>query len=328
MIQITPVSAAVGGFTLGVSTLFFRVVFGRVLGISGIFGRIFDDKTSDKYWRIAFSLGLFVSGLMLPSIPQAMPRDLLTLIGSGLLVGFGTTLGSGCTSGHGLVGLARLSLRSWVAVPTFMLTAIVTRTLLLDIPFIDTAPVWDFSIALRAEYLIGSAIGIFGLAYWTSPIFKKTHHVDSLMNIYSFVIGGLFGLGLIVGGMTVPQKVFDFLQLGTVVLPRPEGTYAPFDPSLMVVMMAGMLPNLFLFRVVEQTCEEPLLTKEHCMPTNRKITWQLIVGAAVFGIGWGWGGMCPGPALVQTSRVLLGDWDILKWVAGFIVGSKVAQIIN
>jgi uncharacterized membrane protein YedE/YeeE len=148
------------------------------------------------------------------------------------------------------------------------------------------------------------------------------------MDIYSFLIGSLFGLGLIVGGMTVPQKVFDFLQVGTWFLARPQGTYAPFDPSLMIVMMAGMVPNLFLFPVVEQKYEEPLLAKEHCMPTHRKITWQLVVGAAIFGIGWGWGGICPGPALVQTSRVLLGDFDILKWIGGFIVGSKLAQLIN
>jgi uncharacterized protein len=328
MMEITPLSAIVGGTTLGLSTLFFRVVFGRVLGISGIFGRIFDSFPSNEtMWRVCFSVGLCSAGLMLPSLPQSLTTDSVMLVGGGLLVGFGTNMASGCTSGHGLVGLARLSIRSWVAVPVFMVSGMVTRMWTTTETFTAIAPIVNNSVSLRAEYLIGSVLGLFGLAYLTSPMFKKTNHVVWLTNMYSFVIGSLFGLGLIIGGMTSPQKVFDFLQFPTLFMSRPTNTFAAFDPSLMILMMAGMIPSLLLNPVIESMLGEPLLAKEHCMPTRTEITWRLVVGSAVFGIGWGLVGVCPGPAIVQASRIFLGEFEMLKWIVGFLVGTKISQLI-
>jgi uncharacterized membrane protein YedE/YeeE len=326
MIEITPLSAIVGGTTLGLSTLFFRVVFGRVLGISGIFGRIFDN-IPDKTWRICFTLGLFSAGVMLPSTPTSLTTDTKMLVAAGALVGFGTNMGSGCTSGHGLVGLARFSLRSWVAVPVFMMSGMMTRMFMTTETFTTVAPVIVNEISLRTEYLLGSVLGIFGLAYLSAPFFKETNHVNWLTDIYSFAIGGMFGLGLIVGGMTQPQKVFEFLQFPSLFLSRPEDAYASFDPSLMILMMAGMLPSLLLNPVIENRLEEPLLAKEHCMPSKTQITWRLVVGAAVFGVGWGLVGVCPGPGIVQASRILLGEFEMLKWIAGFLVGTKISQLI-
>jgi uncharacterized membrane protein YedE/YeeE len=89
--------------------------------------------TNPDTWRWAFLAGLIVGGCLLGQgleIPSLPTRSLNVLIPAGLLVGFGTVWGSGCTSGHGVCGLGRLSLRSLVAVLTFMATGMVTVTLM------------------------------------------------------------------------------------------------------------------------------------------------------------------------------------------------------
>jgi hypothetical protein len=135
----------------------------------------------------------------------------------------------------------------------------------------------------------------------------------------------LFGIGLIVSGMVVPDKVASFLSFPTILYSRPSDTYPVFDPSLMIVMMAGMLPNLIMNPIINRNLKEPLLAEKCQMPTNTQITRKLVIGSSLFGIGWGIAGLCPGPALVQLSRVLLGEYDILKWLFAFILGSKLAS---
>lgn len=120
----------VGGFTIGAASALLLVTHGRIAGISGIFGSMFQPDTADRAWRIAFVLGLAVAGitaeLVAPSAVGSSPRALPVVAIAGLLVGFGTRMGSGCTSGHGVCGLSRLSRRSFIAVMTFMATGALT----------------------------------------------------------------------------------------------------------------------------------------------------------------------------------------------------------
>lgn len=124
-------SALLGGALVGLSASLFLLLNGRVAGISGIVGGLLEPTERDGSWRVAFVLGLALPGvaaaIAFPSaFDSAPPRSLLATAAAGLLVGYGTRLGSGCTSGHGICGLSRLSLRSLVAVLTFMATAGVT----------------------------------------------------------------------------------------------------------------------------------------------------------------------------------------------------------
>ncbi|PRD45424.1 hypothetical protein C5748_03940 [Phyllobacterium phragmitis] len=104
---------------------------GRIAGISGIVGSILGKRGERFGHDVAFVVGLLLGPLayrlMFGSGPQVViTATLPLLIVAGLLVGFGTRMGSGCTSGHGISGLARLSLRSFTAVLTFLATAILT----------------------------------------------------------------------------------------------------------------------------------------------------------------------------------------------------------
>jgi len=124
-------TALLGGVLIGLASSLLLWLNGRVAGVSGILNGVIFSRAGDTAWRVAFLVGLIVAGGMyLAVVPGAsLPRTDYSRVGlivAGVLVGFGTRMGSGCTSGHGVCGLGRLSLRSLVAVITFMATAIVT----------------------------------------------------------------------------------------------------------------------------------------------------------------------------------------------------------
>lgn len=148
MISFIPWDAFFGGMLLGASAIILMLGIGRVAGISGIVSRLLPsrknkslesgfesssdsriDKT-EKDWRLAFVVGMVVSGwLLIPTgyqLPQLEKINFAVVIIAGLLVGFGTKVANGCTSGHGIVGMARLSKRSIVATCVFMGVAMAT----------------------------------------------------------------------------------------------------------------------------------------------------------------------------------------------------------
>jgi uncharacterized membrane protein YedE/YeeE len=125
--MFTPVSSLVGGLLIGLAAAALLVVSGRTAGISGVVGGALGRRRGDVAWRLWFLAGLVGGGVVIARLAPATFADARMgsaplLVAAGLLVGFGTRLGNGCTSGHGVCGLGRLSLRSLVAVMTFMAT--------------------------------------------------------------------------------------------------------------------------------------------------------------------------------------------------------------
>lgn len=107
--------------------------------------------------------------------------------------------------------------------------------------------------------------------------------------ISSLIVGFIFGIGLIVSGMVNPAKVQNFLDI-----------FGHWDPSLAFVMggaIAITLPGYFLLR----KSERPFFVEKFQWPTRTDLDAKLITGAAIFGIGWGLGGFCPGPATTALS---------------------------
>src|SRR5512138_312086 len=127
--------ALAGGVLIGLAATLLLWLNGRVAGVSGILNGVIFPRFADVSWRAAFLIGLIVAGgAYMALVPDApLPRvdySRAGLIVAGLLVGFGTRMGNGCTSGHGVCGIGRLSMRSLVAVLTFMATAIATTFLI------------------------------------------------------------------------------------------------------------------------------------------------------------------------------------------------------
>ena len=124
------IQSLIGGSIIGIAVSLLLLFNGKVLGVSGILGELFNHPLSKNYWRLFFVLGLLISPLIY-SIFHPIPLIEITsnkplIIVGGLLVGFGSRLGSGCTSGHGVCGLARLSVRSFIATMTFIFFGFVT----------------------------------------------------------------------------------------------------------------------------------------------------------------------------------------------------------
>ncbi len=121
----------------------------------------------------------------------------------------------------------------------------------------------------------------------------------------SLVSGLLFGAGLALGGMTDPGKVVAFLDVT-----------GAWDPSLAFVMGSALLVTFPVFAWVRRSTR-PLFAERFQLPTRRDLDPQLLVGAALFGIGWGIAGLCPGPAIANLGA---GSPEILLFVVTMVAG--------
>jgi len=111
-----------------------------------------------------------------------------------------------------------------------------------------------------------------------------------MRNIGAFIVGLLFAVGLVLGGMTQPAKVIGFLDV--------TGNW---DPSLAMVMAGAIAVYSVGYRWIRGRCDRPLLEARFQVPTRRDLDPRLIAGAMVFGAGWGLAGYCPGPGLVSLG---------------------------
>lgn len=105
----------------------------------------------------------------------------------------------------------------------------------------------------------------------------------------AFVVGFIFALGLGISGMTQPSKVVSFLDL-----------FGNWDPSLIFVMGGAIAVHFVAYKLIRKR-SSPLLSSAWHVPTKREITPALVIGSVLFGIGWGLGGYCPGPALTALA---------------------------
>lgn len=109
--------------------------------------------------------------------------------------------------------------------------------------------------------------------------------------VSSFIVGVLFAIGLGYSGMTQPQKVVGFLDV-----------FDSWDPSLLFVMVGAIGVHFITYRLIRRR-NLPVLTQEWHVPTKNAITPALIIGSLLFGIGWGLGGYCPGPAITSIASL-------------------------
>jgi uncharacterized membrane protein YedE/YeeE len=125
-----------------------------------------------------------------------------------------------------------------------------------------------------------------------------------------YVFGILFGWGLIISGMSNPQKILGFLDIA-----------GNWDPSLAFVMMGAVLIGLAGFYVVSKRAQAFFGGALH-IPARRDITKPLLIGSLIFGAGWGIAGFCPGPALVALGA---GHLKALVFVAAMLAGMEICE---
>jgi uncharacterized membrane protein YedE/YeeE len=125
-----------------------------------------------------------------------------------------------------------------------------------------------------------------------------------------FVVGLLFGLGLLLSGMTDPAKVLGFLDL-----------FGAWDPSLAFVMGGAIAVGLFAFALAKKR-STAFLGGAMQLPTSKDIDRRLVLGGVTFGVGWGLAGFCPGPGLVSLAA---GQPKAAVFVAAMVAGMLVFE---
>jgi uncharacterized membrane protein YedE/YeeE len=138
----------------------------------------------------------------------------------------------------------------------------------------------------------------------------------SVLAFASAAVGGiLFGIGLSIARMTDPNKIWDFLDLAAI----PSGGW---DPSLAFVMAGGLAVGIFGLRLDRWLgMSAPVAAPAFIKTQRTRVDTPLVAGAAIFGIGWGLSGFCPGPAVADLGLVA---GDVWPFVAAMFAGSWVA----
>ena len=131
--------------------------------------------------------------------------------------------------------------------------------------------------------------------------------------IISLTAGIIFGIGLVVSEMVNPAKVLAFLDL-----------FGNWDPSLAFVMIGALIVSSPLFHLIKNK-DKPLLVEKFNYSNNKEINNKLIIGSALFGAGWGLGGLCPGPAI--SSLALLNINSII-FVFAMFIGFYLVKFFN
>jgi uncharacterized protein len=140
---------------------------------------------------------------------------------------------------------------------------------------------------------------------------------------FAFAASLLFALGLVVSGMTQPAKVIGFLNLwGLKNGVSWDAKTGFWDPSLAMVMGGALLVTMLAFTITPVKGRRPWASNSFILPTRKDIDAKLVVGAALFGIGWALAGYCPGPAL---ASMLTGGADAVTFVVAMLVGMVVAK---
>ena len=131
--------------------------------------------------------------------------------------------------------------------------------------------------------------------------------------IISLVSGIVFGVGLVISEMINPEKVLGFLDL-----------FGNWDPSLAFVMIGALIVSSPLFYIIKNK-EKPLFAEKFNYSNNKEVNNRLIVGSALFGAGWGLGGLCPGPAI---SSIALININSITFVFAMFFGFYLVKFLK
>jgi uncharacterized membrane protein YedE/YeeE len=134
-----------------------------------------------------------------------------------------------------------------------------------------------------------------------------------MKSLIAFIVGLVFALGLGISGMTQTHVVRGFLDI-----------FGDWNYSLVGVMGGAIVVHSILFYFIKKKGSPLLDTKFH-LPTRKDIDWRLVTGAAIFGLGWGWAGICPGPGIVAMTS---GNSNFIIFIASMLVGMGIFKLIE
>lgn len=140
-----------------------------------------------------------------------------------------------------------------------------------------------------------------------------------LFRLTSLVCGLLFGLGMVISGMADPAKVVGFLNVAALF-----DAQTSWDPSLLFVMGGALLMFMPAYFLVIRPRRQPVNAPQFSLASSNQLDGRLIGGAALFGLGWGLAGVCPGPALASLA---LGNADVWGFFIAMLVGLGAGNVL-
>ncbi|ODV64001.1 YeeE/YedE family protein ASCRUDRAFT_68046 [Ascoidea rubescens DSM 1968] len=351
--MFTPIESAIGALLIQFSTTNYYQQVGKTIGFSSLISGAIKSPSIEK--NLSLLAGVLLSPVFVhyflpdfipvlnfsipfPSLLNNTVNGYALFSSVGFLVGLGTSFGCGCTSGHMLAGLSRLRFRSFVATCVFASMAILTNTVFnLNYPCPGNCITPDSSnFENNSKTLLSLLAFSFISTYFILPKLAKSaksascsKKTDSksdpncnqlnptcqkrLTIVNSLFSGFTFGLGLIISGMTNPAKVTGFLSI----LKINQGL---FDPSLIMIILFTIIPNIFIW----ESIKKPQLNNEFDVANSNEIPIKFLIGNALFGIGWGILGICPGPGILG---LVYNTKYALAWVANFFLGYSSAKLL-
>jgi len=301
----TIINSMIGGLIIALVSSLHLYLQGKITGISDIIFKCI--SLTDFNYNFSFILGMIFMSSFIKNFfdPLEQPKLVdsptfletsskfvgdLSLPGfmiSGFLVGFGSKMASGCISGHGICGLPLINKRSFVAIILFMIFGILVSTIRYYIPFLRpysyAYSVWEHSF-IYFLILFSSFCG-FCFIIWKS---FKSGIKDKVRDIMiGFFLGALFSFGAIQSGIVERHVIVEFLTIGK-------------DWNIQFAFILGTTVgiNFFTFNFILKTVTRPRYKEKYDFPSDTFIDNKLCVGAAIFGLGWGLGGISPGSAVL------------------------------
>jgi len=324
------VLAVIGGSLIAFATTLHLMLFGRTTGISSIFNSLLNcGHDSNFRWKFGFFCGLitgtygifmiFGHTLNIGNVvinlfdPHEIGQQGLSTFGfalGGLLIGFGSKLGKGCAIEHAICDLPTLSLSSFISVIILTGTGIITATLRGYYPIMIS----DLSLgkeAIEQYKTIADFLYVLLLIYFAYDLnVNSLLFREKLETLACLFIGLVFGLGFSISGTSRRTQALDFLNLANA-----DG----WNPTLLITILTAIGVNVVTFNLILK--QKPMFAASFEIPNNL-IDWKIIVGPAIYGIGWGLTGLSTGSAMVNglllmkmlaylpfmAAGQLLADW--------------------
>ncbi|ORX64727.1 hypothetical protein BCR32DRAFT_297961 [Anaeromyces robustus] len=301
-LKIPALNSLVGGVIMAFATSAHLYLQGKITGISGILNKCI--HMIDVNYSYSFLSGMLFMSSYIKCYYNPLKKNSkqsymetpsqyvngLSLFGfiiAGFLVGFGAKMCNGCTSGHGLCGLPRMSKRSIVAIGLFMIFGCITATSRYYWPYFNPKhPLPAVDSSLLAWTVLFASVAAIGYLLYQS---YKTGKVDNVRDtIIAISVGTIFSYGLIQSGMLQRHIVVGFLTL----------SIKAWRIQLLFALGGAVGVNYFLFKYIF-SLSKPLYKSKFDLNSNTNVDNKLLIGAAIFGIGWGLSGVCPGPAILS-----------------------------